>query len=449
MNISTINELWCDYIYMSFKTLETAGKAMVDALCLVFDGVKDLLKIVQKYFLDVLQTMLDFATEVVNKIHTWVAEFYSNLTTSAFCKKYYNCSFIIEDLINPNSPFNVSLRKLLGYENENSFQTAIYCALKDYNNFKKTICSGLDFGFLVDMLKSLVDSAKSALGKAEAFLNRQYKRFLKLINGYEMMLLDMGVEDFLNKLRKYFNCILDGSAACAELDSAKSFFNYMISKLHLQMVTDNTYKLNADAIDEMTGIFRTPLNTISNLKKMLDSTVGSLDKILSNPGGLSALSIYDNIVGAWNAFEDGDFKVSRVPLLQKIRTDWNNIRNAFNLTIDSPDEDPFIRIEIDDINGTVTVIRTKLNPRNCEIEDEIISKTWNEIEGATIERVNDSILVPTDNRNTQLVMSDGIVQSSVSRAVDYINNPQLLEKDREDFSEVLNMVEKGKVAVKF
>ena len=136
MSLATI---LCDYIYNTFKllkaTLDTYQRAAFSYLNAIDVAVNALGSLI-KYSLNAIIDEIVNALKVLYK--TIIDMSLPDVTNSHICTNLYKCSFILEEILDPNS---LMCRTLKSYGYNTALQSELYSIIKDYDSFKKVVCA--------------------------------------------------------------------------------------------------------------------------------------------------------------------------------------------------------------------------------------------------------------------------------------------------------------------
>ena len=270
----TFSELMCDYVYNSFLLVEGSLEVLMRTAASVVNMLNSLVDSILysfKYVIDVaLKTMVD-ALKVLQK--TLVDLLWNKIRPDAFCSNLYKCSIVLEDLADENSLIWKTCVKagiIKGTLAER--RQDIYSIINDYNNFKSQICEyGFTTTFGVDAARKLVDYINEQIENIFNFLMKKKDAFRRTVQKFLDDLENLGIFDLLDKLKKYFNCILDSSESCASIRSASNYYKDAMAKLHIEESGSNGYRLETSLNNKLLNGFDARIAQVNNIKSQMDT----------------------------------------------------------------------------------------------------------------------------------------------------------------------------------
>ena len=101
---------------------------------------------------------------------------------------------------------------------------------------------------------------------------------------------NLGIFDLLDKLKKYFNCIIDSSESCSAIRSASNYYKDALAKLHLEESGSDGYRLETELNNKILNGFDARVTQVNNIKSQMDE----ISEMLVNPNDVaSANKAYD------------------------------------------------------------------------------------------------------------------------------------------------------------
>jgi len=289
----TFSELMCDYVYNSFLLLEGSFEVLMrtaGSLVNMINSLVDAILYMFKYVIDVaLKTMVD-ALKVLQK--SLLDLLWNRIRPDAFCSNLYKCSIILEDLADENSLiYKTCVKSGIIHDKDGIGRQTVYNLLNDYNSFKVQICeSGFTTSFGVDALRKMVDYVNEKVEEVFNYLMKKKDGFRRTIQKFLDDLENMGIFDMLDKLKKYFNCILDSSESCAAIRSASNYYKDAMAKLHIEESGSGGYKLETTLSNKLLNGFDARTAQVNNIKGQMDE----ISEMLVNPNDVaSANKAYD------------------------------------------------------------------------------------------------------------------------------------------------------------
>ena len=354
-----IGDIICEYIYGSFLLLKAAlevaqktSKALLKALDTLFNTLLELCRNV----IDIgIKTVLD-AIRVFQK---WLVDKLLNLDFSALCDGMFKCTALLEDVLDPNSLLSRTLKKYTNYNSKP--QEELYAVVNDFKQFKDTICNfGFTYNFGLSAVKAMLNQYSSMVNEFLDMLERYKERIRRFLQKYIDTLIDIGVFDMLDKLKKFFDCVLIDTDICSNIKTANSFYNTMLAKMCIEEAGDG-YRLDSGKSAYYMNAFDSRINELKNstkeLQKLIDSMISpSQVKAANNafnlaanifPGGASLSDINNGNFWKKNkCFQY--FKMKRKAFISAFKNEHPELAKQSSDAI-------LGGMTIDDANGIVTV----------------------------------------------------------------------------------------------
>ena len=384
MSLATI---LCDYIYNTFKllkaTLDTYQRAAFSYLNAIDVAVNALGSLI-KYSLNAIIDEIVNALKVLYK--TIIDMSLPDVTNSHICTNLYKCSFILEEILDPNS---LMCRTLKSYGYNTALQSELYSIIKDYDSFKKVICAnGFSFDLGISFIKGILTSYLEILNKWLKYFLRKEMHIKRLIQKYLDFCIDTGICDILDKITKYFNCVLmNGIDSCAAISTASSYYKSALNKLCLAEAGNGTYKINSEDSDRWLATIHSTTATLQDSKQNLDDALAVLVSPSSISAASNAYSLNSTIKGIISATKaDGRlFKINnlkKIPIVNYIvvkrKALLEAVREQFGLDSDTSDSEIENKTEIDDnsgnvkYNGVIVSVQTDIDSTLSDLTDKSI-----------------------------------------------------------------------------
>lgn len=296
-----LGDILCEYIYSSFLLVKAAvevaiktAKTLLKALDTLFNTFIS----VCKYVIDVaIETVLQ-SLQVYQK---WLNDKLLNLDFSSICSGLYSCNEFVESLLDSESLLNKAIKKVTNRQ----FNTELVNSyISDFNEFKNQICNfNISFDFGISSAKSVLSYCNSQCSKLLDTLNSYKEKIVKFLQKYLDKCYDMGAFDLLDKLKKYFHCVIIDTDACSSIYTANSFYLTALNKMCLEE-NGSGYKLNSSINGRYLSAFNSRLNELNNSKleieKILKSMVNSSQLISSR----NVFNLAENIFPGGMSFKD-------------------------------------------------------------------------------------------------------------------------------------------------
>ena len=303
-----IGDMICEYIYGSFLLIKAAlevaqktSKALLKALDTLFNTLVSLCRFV----IDIgIKTVLD-AIRVFQK---WLVDQLLNFDFSALCDGMFKCTALLEEVLDPNSLLSRTLKK---YTNYNSApQEELYAVVGDFRKFKDTICNfGFTYNFGLSGIKSLLNSYEAMCGEFLDLLERNKERIRRFLQKYLDLLINIGTFDMLDKLKKFFDCVLIDTDICSNIKTANSFYNDMLSKMCIEEAGDG-YRLDSGKSAYFMNAFDSRINQLNNSKQELQKLIDSMLAPSQVKAANNAFNLAANIFpggASWKDIKEGNF----------------------------------------------------------------------------------------------------------------------------------------------
>ena len=303
-----IGDILCEYIYGSFLVVKAAlevaqktAKALLKAANTLFDTLMSLCR----YVIDIgIETILN-AIRVFQK---WLVDKLLNFDFDAICQGLFRCTEFLEQVLDPNSLLCRTVRKYTNYNP--GPQEELYRTIGDFREFKNQICSfGFTFNFGLSAVKEMLDAYYAMCTEFLDMLDRNKERIRRFLQKYLDTLIDIGVFDMLDRLKKFFDCVLIDTEICSNIRTANSFYNTCLRKMCIEESGDG-YKLDSNMSAEYMNAFDSRINNLNNAKNDLKKLID----IMLNPSQVNAAKNAFNISAnifpggaSWKDIKEGNF----------------------------------------------------------------------------------------------------------------------------------------------
>ena len=303
-----IGDILCEYIYGSFLVVKAAlevaqktSKALLKALDVLFNTLISICRFV----IDVgIETILN-AIRVFQK---WLVDKLLNFDFDAICQGLFKCTEFLEQVLDPNSLLCRTVRKYTNYNP--GPQEELYKVVGDFREFKNQICSfGFTYNFGLSAVKSLLNNYYAMCTEFLDMLERNKERVRRFLQKYLDTLIDIGVFDMLDRLKKFFDCVLIDTEICSNIRTANSFYNTCLRKMCIEETGDG-YQLDSNMSAEYMNTFDSRINNLNNakndLKKLIDSMLTPSQVNAANNAFNLAANIFPG-GASWKDIQNGDF----------------------------------------------------------------------------------------------------------------------------------------------
>lgn len=361
-----IGDIICEYIYGSFLLIKAAMEVAEKTARMTLkqlDALFNTLLSVCRYTVDTaIKTVLD-AIRVFQK---WLVDKLLNMDYKAICDGMFRCTELLEQLLDPTSLLTRTIKKYTNYKGKT--QEEIFKVIRDFKEFQAQVCTfGVTFNFGLSAIKDLLSNYYAMIDEFLQMLERYKEKIRRFLQKYLDILIDIGVFDMLDKLKKFFDCVLIDTDICSNIRTANSFYKSMLRKMCIEE-SGNGYKLNSQVSAQYLNAFNSRINQLDNakieLKKLIDSMLNpSQVKAAKNAFNISA-NIFPGGM-TWTDIKKGRlsknvcykyFKLKRRAFINAIREDFKDDENIFYDTDSILDS-----MKINDENGTITINLNNIN----------------------------------------------------------------------------------------
>lgn len=303
-----IGDILCEYIYGSFLVVKAAlevaqktAKALLKAANTLFDTLMSLCR----YVIDIgIETILN-AIRVFQK---WLVDKLLNFDFDAICQGLFRCTEFLEQVLDPNSLLCRTVRKYTNYNP--GPQEELYAMIGDFREFKNQVCSfGFTFNFGLSAVKEMLDSYYAMCTEFLDMLERNKERIRRFLQKYLDTLIDIGCFDMLDRLKKFFDCVLIDTEICSNIRTANSFYNTCLRKMCIEESGDG-YKLDSNMSAEYMNAFDSRINNLNNAKNDLKKLIDSMLNPSQVNAAKNAFNISANIFpggASWKDIKEGNF----------------------------------------------------------------------------------------------------------------------------------------------
>ena len=303
-----IGDILCEYIYGSFllvkAALEVAQKNS-KALLKAADTLWNTLMSIVRFVIDV---GIDTILNAIRVFQKWLVDKLLNFDFDAICQGLFRCTEFLEQVLDPNSLLCRTVRKYTNYNP--GPQEELYKVVGDFKEFKNQICSfGFTYNFGLSAVKEMLNQYYAMCTEFLDMLEKNKERVRRFLQKYLDTLIDIGVFDMLDRLKKFFDCVLIDTEICSNIRTANSFYNTCLRKMCIEETGDG-YRLDSTMSAEYMNTFDSRINNLNNakndLKKLIDSMLTPSQVNAAN----NAFNIAANIFPGGASLKDinnGDF----------------------------------------------------------------------------------------------------------------------------------------------
>ena len=303
-----IGDILCEYIYGSFLLVKAAlevaqktAKALLKALDTLFNTLMSIVRFV-------IDVGIDTILNAIRVFQKWLVDKLLNFDFDAICQGLFKCTEFLEQVLDPNSLLCRTVRKYTNYNP--GPQEELYKVVGDFREFKNQVCSfGFTYNFGLSAVKEMLNQYYAMCTEFLDMLERNKERVRRFLQKYLDKLIDFGVFDMLDRLKKFFDCVLIDTEICSNIRTANSYYNTCLRKMCIEESGDG-YRLDSTMSAEYMNTFDSRINNLNNakndLKKLIDSMLTPSQVNAAN----NAFNIAANIFpggASWDDIKNGDF----------------------------------------------------------------------------------------------------------------------------------------------
>lgn len=365
-----IGDILCEYIYSSFLTVKAAlevaqktSKALLKALDTLFNTLMSIVKFV-------IDVGIDTILNAIRVFQKWLVDKLLNFDFDAICQGLFRCTEFLEQVLDTNSLLCRTIRKYTNYNQ--GPQEELYKVVSDFREFKNQICSfGFTYNFGLSAVKEMLNQYYAMCTEFLDMLERNKERVRRFLQKYLDTLIDIGVFDMLDRLKKFFDCVLIDTEICSNIRTANSFYNTCLRKMCIEETGDG-YRLDSTMSAEYMNTFDSRINNLNNakndLKKLIDSMLTPSQVNAANNAFNLAANIFPG-GASWKDIKNGDFwkknkcyqyfKISRIAFINSFKTQHPEYATVGTDTIlggmSINDDQGYIEIVMNGENGFETI----------------------------------------------------------------------------------------------
>ena len=428
-----IGDILCEYIYGSFLLVKAAlevaqktAKALLKALDTLFNTLMSIVRFV-------IDIGIDTILNAIRVFQKWMVDKLLNFDFDAICQGLFKCTEFLEQVLDPNSLLCRTIRKYTNYNPKP--QEKMYKVVGDFKEFKNQICSfGLTFNFGLSAVKEMLNQYYAMCTEFLDMLERNKERVRRFLQNLLDTLINIGAFDMLDRLKKFFDCVLIDTEICSNIRTANSYYNTCLRKMCIEESGDG-YKLDSNMAAEYMNTFDSRINNLNNakndLKKLIDSMLTPSQVNAAN----NAFNIAANIFpggASWNDIKNGDFW-KKNKCYQYFKMERRAFINAFkekNPKYNSAGSDTILgNMTINDAQGYV-----EITMNDGDVFETYRYDSKNMLDGMSLVKTNEEYSIKQTNDKLQTTLAlvdenDNII-SSMRGAVEIAVNGNQDLKDK-------------------
>lgn len=352
-----IGDIICEYIYGSFLLIKASLEAHIKTQKLVLDSLNTLFNTLMSWCRFVVDVTIKTIMDSIKVFQKWITDKVLNFDFSAICQGMFKCTALLDEVLDPNSLLSRTLKKYTNYNQKP--QESLYAVIGDFNQFKETFCNfGLTYNFGISGIKMLLKGFKDTLEEFFQMIERNKERIRRGFQKYFDGMINCGIFDYLDTLKKFFDCVLIDTEICSNIRTANSFYNDSLAKLGLEE-SGSGYKLNSELSAYYLNAFDSRINQINNSKNELQKLIDSMLSPSQVSAANNAFNLAANIFpggATWKDIQEGNFWKKNV-CYQYFKMKTREFKNWFSEeeNVEDIDTDTFLAaMKIDDTNGTIS-----------------------------------------------------------------------------------------------
>lgn len=354
MDLATIV---CEYIYGAFAIAKAAIEALLDVFEMAIEKLFSIAMTVNNIIFTTLGKALDaillIITKALNSLVTTLNKSFGG--GWSFCVPAFGCNFFLEQILDPNSLIAKTIRKIFEgeddcfctkderRENIRDIQQTLYDIATDYENFKSQICNGLSLDIAIDMMTDLCLGYLGQLNSWKSKIDSKIKALKKKLQGLIDSFRNSKLFDLLEEIQAFFECVLD-TELCANVDTAKSFYQYVLSKLYLVESGVGEYMLSPTIENEILGVANSFIAKVNSAIKKVEGIIGNLSCSVSMKGAANALDLTSTIKGVSSVAKDAimgnSIKWNKIPIIDYSNKKLEELTEAYKRLHTKRTQDP-------------------------------------------------------------------------------------------------------------
>ena len=314
----TLSTIICGYIYAGFLVIKAALEAGLLYAKAIITTLNSFVMAVENAIKNTCLVAFDAALAGYQILCKYLTEWIMKKTRAKelldwFCKSIFKCSYVLAELVNPNSPITKTL--VANFEYDAEPQAELYQNLMIFDNFRKQICTnGFTFMWGLNYIRDQGEEILAQINEWVDIITRNRLRIKKRLESYLYAIEDFGIFDLLNRLHAFFNCVLDSTIdSCSSIATSQNFYKKCTGAMHIVDIGGGQYKLTDSWVKQKLGV-------CNNATRKLNGLSAQLTKILMDAGITSK-----NLANAQAAFNLANFVRDTKRALDGDDPDWTQI----------------------------------------------------------------------------------------------------------------------------
>lgn len=182
-------------------------------------------------------------------IEKYLCDFLNNsIGKSTWCESLFLCEAFVDELLTEGG----LIYNILPTKVKNTI-TAAKSTLADYTQFKRQICDyGFTFTFGLSYVKAFLNYFYVYLKSAISICEKQVLKVDRCVSKIYAKIRELGLFTLLDRLSKFFNCVLNTDEECAQIATSKNYYENALSILRLTE-SNGTYTFDANWYQKLNG----------------------------------------------------------------------------------------------------------------------------------------------------------------------------------------------------
>lgn len=324
----TLSTIICGYIYAGFLVVKAALEAGLLYAKAIITTLNSFVMAIENMIRNTCLVIFDAAMagyQILCKYLTdWILQkTHAKEYLDKFCKSLFKCSYVLKELLNPNSSITKTLAKNFDYNSEP--QQELYDNIMIFDNFRKQICSaGFTFMWGLNYIRDYGEQILAQINEWVDIITRNRNRIRKRLESYFYAIEDFGIFDLLDRLHAFFNCVLDAAIdSCSSIATSQNFYKKCTGALHITEIGAGQYKLTDSWIKQKLGMCDNATRQLNGLSAQLTKALidaGITSKNLAN--AQASYNLANFVRDTKHAIDRGDLQ--QIPGVKLFKKTWTS-----------------------------------------------------------------------------------------------------------------------------
>lgn len=324
----TLSTIICGYIYAGFLVVKAALEAGLLYAKAIITTLNSFVMAIENMIRNTCLVIFDAAMagyQILCKYLTdWILQkTHAKEYLDKFCKSLFKCSYVLKELLNPNSSITKTLVKNFDYNSEP--QQELYDNIMIFDNFRKQICSaGFTFMWGLNYIRDYGEQILAQINEWVDIITRNRNRIRKRLESYFYAIEDFGIFNLLDSLHAFFNCVLDAAIdSCSSIATSQNFYKKCTGALHITEIGAGQYKLTDSWIKQKLGMCDNATRQLNGLSAQLTKALidaGITSKNLAN--AQASYNLANFVRDTKHAIDRGDLQ--QIPGVKLFKKTWTS-----------------------------------------------------------------------------------------------------------------------------